>query len=119
MAHHRPGSDVYSSVDGLALRLPAPGHCEPTAIGAANVRFGGAGVGHIADDTVDRCVTGSAPDGVYRPATEFDIQGLELDWVGVCRDADFRSVGGCCHLYRFSGTRWQNVNDNDRKAYLI
>ena len=26
------------------------------------------------------------------PATEFDIQGLELDWVGVCWDADFRSV---------------------------
>jgi hypothetical protein len=28
------------------------------------------------------------------PATEFNIQGLELDWVGVCWDADFRSVHG-------------------------
>src|SRR4029077_20932797 len=28
------------------------------------------------------------------PATEFDIQGLELDWVGVCWDADLRMVDG-------------------------
>jgi hypothetical protein len=52
------------------------------------------------------------------PATEFDIQGLELDWVGVCWDADFRSVDGRWHFYRFSGTRWQNVNDDNRKIYL-
>ncbi|MGX9427929.1 DUF2075 domain-containing protein [Bradyrhizobium sp. LeoA1S1] len=52
------------------------------------------------------------------PATEFDIQGLELDWVGVCWDADFRSVNGKWQCYRFSGTRWQNVNDDNRKIYL-
>jgi hypothetical protein len=52
------------------------------------------------------------------PATEFDIQGLELDWVGVCWDADFRSVDGKWQSYRFSGTRWQNVNDENRKVYL-
>jgi hypothetical protein len=52
------------------------------------------------------------------PATEFDIQGLELDWVGVCWDADFRSVDGRWRFYRFSGTRWQNVNDDNRKVYL-
>ncbi len=52
------------------------------------------------------------------PATEFDIQGLELDWVGVCWDADFRSVDGRWQSYRFSGTRWQNVNDENRKVYL-
>ncbi|OPY93568.1 hypothetical protein A5906_17365 [Bradyrhizobium sacchari] len=52
------------------------------------------------------------------PATEFDIQGLELDWVGVCWDADFRSVDGRWQFYRFSGTRWQNVNDDNRKIYL-
>ncbi|MFB9267234.1 DNA/RNA helicase domain-containing protein [Bradyrhizobium erythrophlei] len=48
------------------------------------------------------------------PATAFDIQGLELDWVGVCCDADFRSVDGRWQFYRFSGTRWQNVNDDNR-----
>ena len=52
------------------------------------------------------------------PATEFDIQGLELDWIGVCWDADFRSVDGRWQSYRFSGTRWQNVNDENRKVYL-
>lgn len=52
------------------------------------------------------------------PATEFDIQGLELDWVGVCWDADLRAVDGRWQAYRFSGTRWQNVNDEHRKVYL-
>jgi hypothetical protein len=52
------------------------------------------------------------------PATEFDIQGLELDWVGVCWDADFRAVDGKWQSFRFSGTRWQNVNDDSRRVYL-
>ena len=52
------------------------------------------------------------------PATEFDIQGLELDWVGVCWDADFRSVSGKWAFHRFTGTKWQNVNDDNRKIYL-
>jgi hypothetical protein len=52
------------------------------------------------------------------PATEFDIQGLELDWVGVCWDADFRSVSGKWAFHRFTGTKWQNVNDDNRKVYL-
>lgn len=52
------------------------------------------------------------------PATEFDIQGLELDWVGVCWDADFRAVDGEWQSFRFSGTRWQNVNDDSRRVYL-
>jgi schlafen family protein len=52
------------------------------------------------------------------PATEFDIQGLELDWAGVCWDADFRAVDGKWQCFRFSGTRWQNVNDEGRRIYL-
>jgi hypothetical protein len=51
-------------------------------------------------------------------ATEFDIQGLELDWVGVCWDADFRAVDGRWSHHKFTGTRWQNVNHNSRKLYL-
>jgi Uncharacterized conserved protein (DUF2075) len=42
------------------------------------------------------------------PATEFDIQGLELDWVGVCWDADFRAVDGLWRYHSFRGTVWQN-----------
>jgi hypothetical protein len=56
-------------------------------------------------------------------ATEFDIQGLELDWVGVCWDADFRYESGAGNysgwsFNAFKGTRWQCVNTLDRKRYL-
>ena len=43
------------------------------------------------------------------PATEFDIQGLELDWVGVCWEADFRYSNGHWTHHRFRGTVWQTV----------
>lgn len=50
-------------------------------------------------------------------ATEFDIQGLELDWAGVCWDADLRqSPTGWAH-YNFRGAIWQNINDEVRRAY--
>ena len=52
------------------------------------------------------------------PATEFDIQGLELDWVGVCWDADLRWVDGCWSHYKFRGTVWQKVNGSYQRAYL-
>jgi hypothetical protein len=52
------------------------------------------------------------------PATEFDIQGLELDWIGVCWDVDFRRVGGRWSHHDFQGTKWKNVNSDARKAYL-
>ncbi len=51
-------------------------------------------------------------------ATEFDIQGLELDWVGVCWDADFRREGNNWRLHSFKGTRWQDVRDEFRRSYL-
>lgn len=51
-------------------------------------------------------------------ATEFDIQGLELDWTAVCWDADLRrSPQGWKH-YRFRGATWQSVNEEVRRAYL-
>ncbi len=50
-------------------------------------------------------------------ATEFDIQGLELDWACVTWDADFRySPSGWTHK-SFVGDRWQNINKDDRKIY--
>lgn len=51
-------------------------------------------------------------------ATEFGIQGLELDWTGVCWDADFRREGSAWALYDFKGSRWQAVKDQFRRAYL-
>jgi DUF2075 family protein len=52
------------------------------------------------------------------PATEFDIQGLELDWVGICWEANFRRQGNKWSHYHFRGTGWQNVRDPVRQTYL-
>ena len=51
-------------------------------------------------------------------ATEFDIQGLELDWVGVCWDADLRYGTSNWESHAFRGTKWQNVRTDERKLYL-
>ena len=51
-------------------------------------------------------------------ATEFQVQGLELDWVGVVWDADLRYSKDGWHHHSFVGTRWQNVKATDRKRYL-
>jgi Uncharacterized conserved protein (DUF2075) len=48
-------------------------------------------------------------------ATEFDIQGLELDWVGACWDANFRREGSEWSHYNFRGSRWERINDPTRQ----
>ena len=53
------------------------------------------------------------------PATEFDIQGLEVDWVGVCWDADLRFVDGEWQHRNFRGTSWQQVKNNAAQKYLL
>jgi hypothetical protein len=52
------------------------------------------------------------------PATEFDIQGLELDWVGICWEANLRRNGDRWAHYHFRGTEWQVVRDAVRQTYL-
>ena len=51
-------------------------------------------------------------------ATEFDIQGLELDWTAVCWDGDFRRERSGWGLYALKGSRWQDVYDEYRRVYL-
>ena len=51
-------------------------------------------------------------------ATEFDIQGLELDWTCVAWDADFRFQNEDWEYKKFRGTKWQNVKDKTRRKYL-
>jgi hypothetical protein len=51
-------------------------------------------------------------------ATEFQVQGLELDWACIVWDGDFRfSKEGWGH-YSFVGTRWNHINSEVRQAYL-
>ena len=51
-------------------------------------------------------------------ASEFLVQGLELDWVGVCWDGDFRHRDGDWVCQAFRGTKWQSVNDESKRHYL-
>lgn len=50
-------------------------------------------------------------------ATEFHVQGLELDWTCVVWDGDFRHSGDSWGQFSFVGSRWQRVNAADRKIY--
>lgn len=54
-------------------------------------------------------------------ASEFECQGLEIDWSGVCWGGDLafdKTVGGWAFNY-FSGSRWQTLhNDVDRRYRL-
>lgn len=52
-------------------------------------------------------------------ATQFDVQGLELDWAGVCWDADLRWVAGQWSYHSFKGTKWQNINETTNQLYLL
>jgi hypothetical protein len=51
-------------------------------------------------------------------ATEFDIQGLELDWAIVAWDADFRIENGRFISYNFTGTKWNRVKKKEDQLYL-
>ena len=51
-------------------------------------------------------------------ATEFQVQGLELDWACVIWDGDFRFNGTDWSHHKFKGTRWERVNKSERQIYL-
>ena len=51
-------------------------------------------------------------------ATEFHIQGLELDWVCVTWDADFRYSNSGWEHRSFRGSRWTQIRKETRKMYL-
>ena len=52
-------------------------------------------------------------------ATEFAVQGLELDWAGVCWDADFRRTREAWAFQAFKGTKWQRVKDVTTQRYML
>src|SRR6185503_6028935 len=49
-------------------------------------------------------------------ATEFQVQGLELDWTCVTWDGDLRFSGAGWSFHDFRGDRWQNINNTDNQA---
>jgi len=51
-------------------------------------------------------------------ATEFQIQGLELDWACVTWDADFRYRDDGWQHFSFRGKKWTHIKKEERRMYL-
>lgn len=51
-------------------------------------------------------------------ATEFQVQGLELDWVCVTWDGDLRFTGSGWSFHDFRGKCWQSIKNSDNRVYL-
>lgn len=51
-------------------------------------------------------------------ATEYRVQGLELDWACVTWDADFRRVPNGWEHWKFVGDGWNRVRKPERQMYL-
>ena len=53
-------------------------------------------------------------------ASEFKVQGLEIDWAVVCWDADLRRKNEKeWDHYSFRGTKWMRRNKAEQKRYLV
>lgn len=54
-------------------------------------------------------------------ASEFKVQGLEIDWAVVCWAADLRRKKGqnAWEHYSFRGTKWMRRNKEEQKRYLV
>lgn len=52
------------------------------------------------------------------PATEFAVQGLELDWAGLCWGDDFRKEEYGWSYHAFRGTNWQFERQQERKQFI-
>lgn len=50
--------------------------------------------------------------------TEFDIQGLEIDYSILAWDADLRFINGEWTYNSFTGNKWNNVNSEENRLYL-
>ncbi|MFC0877077.1 DUF2075 domain-containing protein [Saccharicrinis sp. FJH2] len=51
-------------------------------------------------------------------ATEFHVQGLELDWACIAWDGDLRFNENGWIFKSFKGKKWQNIKNETRKHYL-
>jgi len=50
--------------------------------------------------------------------TEFQVQGLELDWACVTWDADFRYTENGWEHFSFVGDRWNRIRKPEKQIYL-
>lgn len=105
LKEHARGTERYGMiVSSQAERL------KPLAI---DVRFKPDVVHWFLDDATDVRSSFYLED----VATEFDVQGLELDWSCVVWDGDFRYTPDGWSHHSFCGDKWQNINKPERKAF--
>ena len=52
-------------------------------------------------------------------ATEFDIQGLEIDFTCVAWDINLNHDNNGWNFQNFKGSKWQNINQDAAKNYLL
>jgi DUF2075 family protein len=52
-------------------------------------------------------------------APEFAIQGLELNWIGVCWGGDFRRSDKNWMFKRFVVSKWQKVNNHNVRNFVL
>ena len=52
-------------------------------------------------------------------ASEFKVQGLEIDWAIVCWDLDLRRSGDHWDHYGFRGSKWIHRRQEEQKRYLV
>jgi DUF2075 family protein len=57
-------------------------------------------------------------DALEDAATEFEVQGLELDWTCVCWDGNLRRTASGWETMTFRGSAWQRVSDQQRQRYI-
>jgi hypothetical protein len=51
-------------------------------------------------------------------ATEFQVQGLELDWICVTWDGDLRFTNSGWSFHDFRGDRWTDIHKSENQNYL-
>jgi len=52
-------------------------------------------------------------------ATEYKVQGLEIDWACICWDADLRRKKDDWDFKSFSGTKWQENKSSQERKFLL
>ena len=103
---HARGSERYG------LLASSTGHrLKPHAI---DVRFKVNPIHWFLNDEADTRASFYLEDA----GTEFDVQGLEVDWACVGWDADFRFGRNGWGHHRFKGRKWERVNTEERQQYL-
>lgn len=51
--------------------------------------------------------------------SEFEVQGLELDWTGLIWDGDLRRGHKDWKYHSFKGSRWEKIDNDQRRSHLL